>query len=321
VLFFSIFIEASFLFKKNFRIIKMGENNQAKSLTEIKISGWKTILLGIKDRVKENNVGIVSAGIAFFAFLAIFPAIMALLSIYGLAMDPENVQRQISSFSEMMPEQAFGIVKEQIKQFTSTSGTALGWGTTLGILFSLWTANKGTKSLFTGVNIAYETNNNRSFIMKNALTLLFTLGAIVLLILSMVLIVVFPALVDQLGLPAQIEGLITWLRWVVLALLVVFFLCLVYKFAPVRPNPSLRMVLTGSLLATLIWLIASWGFSYYVSNFGLYGKVYGSISAVVILMLWLLITSWMVLLGAELNSEIERYLKKSDRSTTAVFKE
>lgn len=299
----------------------MGKNNQTKSLAEIKISGWKTILLGVKNQISENNVGIVAAGIAFFAFLAIFPALMALLSIYGLAMDPENVQKQISSFSEMMPEQAFGIVKEQIKQFTSTSGSALSWGTTLGILFSLWSANKGTKSLFTGVNIAYETNNTRSFIMKNALTLLFTLGAIILLILSMVLIVVFPVLVDQLGLPAQIESLITWLRWVVLAAFVVFFLCLVYKFAPVRPNTSLKMVLVGALLATLIWLIASWGFSYYVSNFGSYGKVYGSISAVVILMLWLLITSWIVLLGAELNSEIERYLKKSGKSTTEVFKQ
>lgn len=294
----------------------MEENEETKSLTEIKASGWKIILLRVKDQISENNIGIVSAGVAFYAFLAIFPALMALISIYGLAMDPENVQRQISSLSDMMPEQAFSIVEGQIKEFTSTSGEALGWGTGLGILFSLWSANKGTKSLFTGIDIAYDTSNTRSFIWQNALTLLFTLGAILILILSMVLIVIFPALVDQLGLPAQIESLITWLRWVILALLVVFFLCLIYKFAPVRPNPSFQMVILGSLVATLIWLGASWGFSYYVSNFGSYGKVYGSISAVVILMLWLLLTSWMVLLGAELNSETEAYAKNSGRSTT-----
>ena len=289
----------------------MEKNEQTKSLIEIKASGWKIILLKVKDQIAENNVGIVSAGVAFYAFLAIFPALMALISIYGLAMDPENVQRQISSFSDMMPKQAFSIIKDQIKQITSTSGKALGWGTALGILFSLWIANKGTKSLFTGIDIAYNTNNTRNFILQNALTLLFTLGAVVLLILSMVLIVIFPALVDQLGLPAQIESLITWLRWLILAVLVVFFLGLLYRYAPVRSSPSLQMVLPGSLLATLIWLLGSWGFSYYVSNFGSYGEVYGSISAVVILMLWLLLTSWIILLGAELNSETERYAKNS----------
>lgn len=299
----------------------MGRNEEMKSLNEIKATGWKTILLRVKDQIAENNVGIVSAGVAFYAFLAIFPALMALISIYGLAMDPENVQQQISYLSTMMPEQAFSIVKDQIEEFTSTSGEALSWGTALGILFSLWSANKGTKSLFMGVDIAYETNNTRNFILQNAITLLFTFGAIVLLILSMVLIVVFPALVDQIGLPSQIENLITWLRWMILAVLVVFFLCLVYKFAPARPNPSFQMVFPGSLLATLLWLGASWGFSYYVSNFGSYGEVYGSISAVVILMLWLLLTSWMVLLGAELNSETERYAKNSGRSLTKVFED
>lgn len=296
------------------------EPNETKSLIDIKASGWKIILLRVKDQIAENNVGIVSAGVAFYAFLAIFPALMALISIYGLAMDPENVQSQISSLSNMMPEQASSIIQDQIMEFTSTSGKALSWGTALGILFSLWSANKGTKSLFTGVDIAYNTNNTRNFFRQNALTLLFTFGAVLILILSMVLIVIFPALVDQLGLPEQIESLVTWLRWVILALLVVFFLCMIYKYAPVRPNPSLQMVFPGSLVATLIWLGASWGFSYYVSNFGSYGEVYGSISAVVILMLWLLLTSWMVLLGAELNSETERYATNSSRSTARVVK-
>lgn len=294
----------------------MEKNEQTKSLIKIKAAGWKIILLRVKDQIGEDKVGIVSAGVAFYAFLAIFPALMALISIYGLAMNPENVQSQINSLSDMMPEQAYSIVEDQIKEFTSTSGKTLGWGTALGILFSLWSANKGTKSLFTGVDIAYNTHNTRNFIQQNLLTLLFTFGAVLILILSMVLIVIFPALVDQIGLPEQIESLITWLRWVILALLVVFFLGMVYRYAPVRPRPSFQMVFPGSLAATLIWLAASWGFSYYVSNFGSYGEVYGSISAVVILMLWLLLTSWMVLLGAELNSETERYAKNNGRSTT-----
>lgn len=290
------------------------QHTEPKSPTKISGSGWKSIGLKVKDQIGEDNVAIVSAGVAFYAFLAVFPAIMALISIYGLAMDPQQIENQISHLSSMMPEQAFGIIEDQIEKFTSTSGETLGWGTAIGILFSLWSANKGIKSLFTGVDIAYNTKNTRGFFKQNALTLLFTFGAIILVILSMVLIVAFPALVDQIGLPSQIEGLISWLRWVVLAIIVVLFLCLVYMYAPARPRPRFKWVLTGAILATFLWLIASWGFSYYVSNFGSYGEIYGSISAVVVLMLWLLITSLIILIGAEVNSISEYFARDSGAS-------
>ena len=290
------------------------QNTEPKSPVKISGSGWKSIVMTVKDSIGEDNVAIVSAGVAFYAFLAVFPAIMALISIYGLAMDPQQIESQISQLSSMLPEQAFGIIETQIEKFTSTSGETLSWGTALGILFSLWSANKGIKSLFTGVDIAYNTKNTRGLIQQNALTLAFTLGAIILVILSMVLIVAFPALVDQIGLPSQIENLISWLRWVVLAIIVVLFLCLIYKFAPARPRPRFRWVLPGAMVATVLWLIASWGFSYYVSNFGSYGEVYGSISAVVVLMLWLLLTSLIILVGAELNSVSEEYARNAGSS-------
>ncbi len=290
------------------------QNTEPKSPTKISGSGWKSIVMTVKDSIGEDNVAIVSAGVAFYAFLAVFPAIMALISIYGLALGPEQIESQISQLSSMLPEQAFGIIETQIEKFTSTSGKTLSWGTALGILFSLWSANKGIKSLFTGVDIAYNTKNTRGLIKQNALTLVFTLGAIILVILSMILIVAFPALVDQIGLPSQIESLISWLRWVVLAIIVVFFLCLIYKFAPARPRPRFKWVFPGALVATVLWLIASWGFSYYVSNFGSYGEVYGSISAVVVLMLWLLLTSLIILVGAELNAVTEEYARNAGSS-------
>lgn len=286
------------------------EISGVKSPTKIKGSGWKKILLKVKDQIGEDNVSIVSAGVAFYAFLAVFPAILALISIYGLAVSPEQIQNQISQLSGMMPEQAYGILESQIENFMGTSGSTLGWGTALGILFSLWSANKGTKSLFTGVDIAYGPNEPRGFIKENALTLLFTLGAVILIIISMALIVAFPAIVHMLGLPSGIETLISYGRWLLLAAIVVFFLSLVYKYAPPRTTPAFKWVLPGALLATILWLIASWGFSYYVSNFGSYGEVYGSISAVVVLMLWLFLTSFIILLGAELNSETENYIRK-----------
>ncbi|PRX49796.1 YihY/virulence factor BrkB family protein [Salegentibacter salegens] len=278
--------------------------------SKISFSGWKKIAIIIKDKIDENNLTIVSAGVAFYAFLAIFPAVMALVSIYGLAVNPAQIENQLNQLGSMIPEEAFGIVEARLEAFIATSGKALGWGMAIGILFSIWSANKGMKSLFTGIDIAYATRNTRGFIKQNTLTLLFTFGAIILMILSMGLIVAFPAVVGELGLPQNIESLISWLRWPILAIIVGFFLCIVYKYAPERTNPKLRWVIPGALIATLLWLVASWGFSFYVSNFGSYGEVYGSIAAVVIMMLWLFISCFTVLLGAQLNSASERYAKK-----------
>lgn len=275
--------------------------------SEISASGWKKIALKVKDEIGENNVSIVSAGVAFFAFLAVFPAIGALVSIYGLAMDPQSIQQQLNSISSVMPDQALEIIQKQLETIVSTSGSALGWSMALGILFSLWSANKGTKSLFTGVDIAYGTHDDRGFIKQNALTLLFTLAAVILVIISMAVIVLFPAIVGYLGLPSGIETLIGYGRWVILAAIVIFFLAAIYKYAPAKKTSKFKWVLPGALLATILWLIASWGFSFYVKNFGSYGEVYGSISAVVVLLLWLFLTSFIILIGAELNSEIEKY--------------
>ncbi|MBZ9728963.1 YihY/virulence factor BrkB family protein [Salegentibacter sp. JZCK2] len=280
------------------------------SPSKISFSGWKKIAFIIKDKIGENNLTIVSAGVAFYAFLAIFPAVMALVSIYGLAVTPAQIENQLTQLGTIIPEEAFGIVEERLENFISTSGSTLGWGMIIGILFSIWSANKGMKSLFTGIDIAYATPSERGFIKQNALTLLFTFAAIILVILSMGLIVVFPALVEELGLPQNIENLISWLRWPILAIIVGLFLCIVYKYAPERTNPKLRWVIPGALVATILWLIASWGFSFYVSNFGSYGEVYGSIAAVVIMMLWLFITCFTILLGAQINSASERYAKK-----------
>ena len=289
----------------------MSETNPVTSPSKISVKGWKQILLGVKDSISEDNVPIMSAGVGFYSFLAIFPALTALISIYGLAFNPQQVQEQLLQIAGVMPEQALEILKQQLENLVTSSGGALGWGVAIGILFSLWSAKQGTSSLFTGLDIAYGVKKPRGFLMQNAISLLFTFGAVLLVILSMSLIVAFPALVDYLGLPSWIENLISWLRWVVLAVIVISFLSLIYKYAPARrPVPGSRWVMVGAIVATIIWLIASWGFSFYVSNFGNYGEMYGAISAVVVLMLWLFLTSFIILLGAELNSEIVKYSGK-----------
>lgn len=280
-----------------------------KKPTDVPSSGWKHIGLAVKDEIGDNNVSIVSAGVAFYAFLAVFPAIGALVSIYGLAMDPQSLQGQLENLAQVMPQQAFEIIEAQLKDLISTSGSALSWSLAIGILLSIWSANKGTKSLFTGIDIAYDTKDDRGFIKQNALTLLFTFGAILLVIISLAIIVLWPVMIDKVPLPSTIKGLITWLRWVLLAALVAFFLAAVYRYAPAKRTSEFKWVLPGALVATVLWLIASWGFSFYVKNFGSYGEVYGSISAVVVMLLWLFLTSFIILIGAELNSEIEKYAR------------
>lgn len=283
------------------------QQHQYSSPSKVPSSGWKKILMNVKDQIAEDNVSIISAGVAFYSFLAIFPAIAALVSIYGLATDSQQIQDQLTQLSQVMPEQAYSIIKTQLQELSKTPGSTLGWSLAIGVLFSLWSANKGIKSLFMGIEIAYYSDESRGFLKENALTLLFTFFAILLLIISLALIVAFPAFVNRLGLSSGIETVISWTRWLILALFVVFFLGKIYQYAPTKPNPKFKWVLPGAIVATVVWLIASWGFSYYVSNFGSYGEMYGSISAVVVMMLWLFITCFIVLIGAELNSETEKY--------------
>ncbi|MEO2072554.1 MAG: YihY/virulence factor BrkB family protein [Zunongwangia sp.] len=275
---------------------------------KLSAKGWWEVIKEVKNEISADKVSIVSAGVAFYAFLAVFPAIMALISLYGLATDPQEIQRQINELSAMMPRQAFEVLQQRVDVFLQTHGDQLGWGTVFGIIFSIWSANKGTNGLLTGVDIAYDTIENHNIFKQYLMASVFTIGGLIMLILSMILIVGFPALVHKIGLPAKLEDLISWSRWLLLAFLVSIFLCLVYKFAPARPKPTTRWVIPGALFSTIVWLAASYGFSFYVSNFGNYGEVYGSISAVVVLLLWLYITCFIILLGAEINTEIVDYL-------------
>ncbi|WP_162341976.1 YihY/virulence factor BrkB family protein [Cyclobacterium salsum] len=282
-------------------------DKKVQSIFELSFSEWKAILLKVKDQIGENNVIIVSAGVGFFGFLAIFPAIMALISIYGFVMDPQEIEEQVSKISSMLPEQTHEILQYRVDQFIKSTGESLGWGTVFAILLGIWIANIGTKSLFRGINIAYETKSHRGILKHNGLTLLFTFGAIILIILSAALIVAFPSIIEQIGLPDNMERLISWLRWLIMGLILVGSIGLIYRFGPGRKRPKFHRVIPGAVLATLLWLLASWAFSFYIRHFWNLGEIYGSLSAVVFLMLWLFISTFIILLGAELNSEMEHH--------------
>ncbi|MCC5906320.1 MAG: YihY/virulence factor BrkB family protein [Balneolaceae bacterium] len=285
----------------------MEKSKSIKSPKEIDFSGWKKVLKKVKERSVEDNLPIVSAGVAFYAFLAIFPGIIVLFSIYGLAIDAQSAERQITRLAEVMPEQTISIIEGRMDTLMETSTSALGWGTAFGIMIAFWSANRGIKSLFTGLDVTYRVENGRGFIKQNAMTLAFTLGTILVIIVSMAFIVLFPVLVNTIGLPGTIGSLIAWLRWPLLAIIVISAISLIYQYGPARETPRFRWVVLGATVSTFVWLIASWGFSVYVSNFGNFGEIYGSLSAVVIMLFWLFITSFIVLVGGELNCATEDY--------------
>ncbi len=285
----------------------MNKSKSIESPREIGFSGWKKVLKRVKERISEDNIPIVSAGVAFYAFLAIFPGIIVLFSVYGLAVDAQSAGEQITMLAEVMPEQTISIIEGRMDNLMETSTSALGWGTVFGILIALWSANKGIKSLFTGLDVTYGVENRRGIIKQNALSLAFTLGTILVIIVSLGFIILFPLLLNTIGLPGTLGTLVAWLRWPFLAIIVISAISLIYQYGPARETPRLRWVVLGASAATFVWLIASWGFSFYVSNFGNFGEMYGSLSAVVIMLFWLFISSFIILAGGELNRATEIY--------------
>jgi membrane protein len=276
---------------------------QATQPQQIPPKGWRDIAKRVKIEVKQDQVPLLSAGVAFYTLLSLFPAIIAGVSIYGLVADPETVRRQIDRLTQLLSPETASILSQQIRQVTSGAGGALGLATVLGIATALWSASSGMKALITGVNMTYDQTETRKFFKLRGLALLLTLGAMVLMAVALALIVAFPAVAGDW--PTALRWAASVLRFVLLAVLLVLGLAVLYRYAPDRDNPRWSWVSWGSAVATLLWVAASLGFSFYVSHFSSYNKTYGALAGVVILMFWLFLTAFVVLLGAELNTEME----------------
>ncbi|MFA5516629.1 MAG: YihY/virulence factor BrkB family protein [Desulfuromonadales bacterium] len=283
---------------------------QARKPGEIPKQGWRDVVLRVKDEQKRDNLSVVAAGVAFYSLLAIFPALAAAVSIYGLVADPAQLQQQLQSLSQMLPQQAYQILDQQLSSLVRQSGQALGLGVALGILVALWSANKGMKALITSLNITYNEKEKRGFFKLNGLALLLTFGAIVFFLISMALIVIVPALLGNIGLPSFIHGLVNYLRWPLLAFFVIVALAVLYHMGPSRDRPRWQWVSWGAIIGATLWIVASILFSVYVANFGSYNKTYGSMGAVIILLMWFFLTAYAVLIGAEFNAEMEHQTRR-----------
>ncbi len=291
---------------------------EASTPAQIPPKGWKDIALRVKNRIGEDNVSLIAAGVAFYAFLSLFPAIAAGVSIYALIVDAATVENQIAALANFLPAEAQQVIGQQLAAFVSQAEGSLGWAVVLGIVLGIGAANKGTRALFVGLNIAYQEEEGRGFFKQNALTLLFTFGGILLALVCAALVVALPIALAFVGIPESWELFLRVIRWVFLAGILLLGLSLLYRYAPVRENAQWKWVTPGSAIAAVLWLLGSGAFSYYVSNFGNYNEVYGSVGAVVILMLWFMLSSFVILLGAEINSEMEHQTAKD--STTAPEK-
>jgi membrane protein len=277
---------------------------QAAAPHEIPARGWRDIGVRVKREAAQDNLSIIAAGVAYYAFLAIFPALAAIVLVYGLFADPAAVQRDVASLSGI-PSGVRDMVGQQLTNLARQSSRSLGVGVVISVVLALWSASKGTKALIQSLNIAYDEQEHRGFFRRTAVTLLLTIGAILLAVFAVLLVAVFPATIHRIGLPGIVADVLAWARWPVLAAAVLAGLAVLYRYGPSRQQPRWRWVSWGSALATAVWLAASAGFSYYVSRFGSYNKTYGSVAAIAILLTWFLLSAYVVIFGAELNGEME----------------
>ena len=275
--------------------------------------GWRDILLRVKDELTVDHVSVVSAGVAFFGLLAVFPAIAALISIAGLLLDPAAIEAQLEAAASALPQNAAAILQNQAQKVASNAGTGVGLAAIFGILVSLYSASKGMKTLMEGMNIAYDEDEERGFLSLNVTALALTLFLIVGVLIALAFTLVAPALLGSLGLSDTAQVLVTYGRWPILAILTTLGLAVLYRYGPSREDPQWQWVSVGAVVATIVWIVGSVAFSIYVRNFGSYNDTYGALGGVIILLTWLWLSAFIVLLGAELNSEMEH---QTTRDTT-----
>ena len=293
----------------------MGTNKgiHAERPRNIPWAGWKEILLRVKDKMNTKNIPLMAAGVAFYFFLSLFPAMLAIVTIYTLVNDPLLVREHLEKLSQFLPSDVHEFISEKIMNIVDGTESSKNWGLVLSFIVGLGSANKGTLYLFRAINEIYDEENKRNLIKQNTITLGFTLGLLITGILSMLLIIVYPIIIEFMDLNGPIEHIVTYTRWIVLALIFLFCIGLIYQFAPQRSHPRFNWVSTGAILATVLWILGSILLTVYIQNFGKMEDLYGQISALIILMIWLNITSFVILLGAQVNAEMEH---QTDVDTT-----
>jgi membrane protein len=285
----------------------------AASPSEIPAKGWKDILLRVYSDVGDHRILALAAGTTYYSLLAIFPALAALVAIYGLFSDTGTIAKHLDEVSGFVPSGAIDVAREQLTRVVSKGNQTLGLTFISGLAVSLWSANAAMKSLFDTLNIIYGENEKRGFLKLNAMSLAFTLAAIAFVLAALGAVVVLPLVLNYLWLSDFADLFVRLVRWPAMFLVVALALACIYRFGPSREAPRWRWITWGSLAAAILWLGASALFSWYAANFGKFNETYGSLGGAIGFMTWLWISAIVILFGAELDAEMEH---QTARDTT-----
>jgi membrane protein len=277
--------------------------------------GWKDIVRNAYTRIGKHRVIALAAGVTFYSILAIFPAIAALVGIYGLFADPTTISTHLDTLAGLLPGGAIDVIKDQLTRIASHGKSTLGLTFLVGLVVSLWTANAGLKALFDALNLVHEAEERRGFIKLNIVSLAFTVLGIIFAILALAVVIAIPVFINAVGLGGSSELIVRFGRWPVLFLSVTLVLALIYRYGPCRSNPRSRWITWGSAFASLAWIALSALFSWYAANLGSYNATYGSLGAFMGFMVWLWLSTIVVLLGVEVDAELEHRTGR----TTKVF--
>lgn len=278
---------------------------QADRPSKIPRQGWLDIARRVWTDISRYELSVVSAGIAFNEFFALFPALAAGIALYGLIADPATIERQLGVLGGVLPGDVKALVADQLHGLAAASPRSLGLSLLVAVAVALWGATRGIKGLISGLNIVYGENEERGFIALTVTALALTLGAIVFGLVALALVAAVPALLNFLPVDEAIKSLLSFLRWPLLAVFALVGLGVIYRYAPSRAPPKWRWVSWGAVMAAVLWLIGSGLFSLYAARFGDFNKTYGSMAAVAVTLLWFQLTSFSVLLGALLDAEME----------------
>jgi membrane protein len=272
---------------------------------------WKSIALEIYQAMSADRLLAVAAGIVFFGLLALFPAITAFVSFYGLFADASTINDHLALAAGIMPAGAYAIVQEQVERILAKGDTQLGFAFLFGTTLAVWSANAGMKAMLDALNVIYGVPETRGFFRLNATSLALTLGAIALLLVAVAAVVVFPLVMTTFGVDGWTDSVVPLLRWPALLIGVLLALSVLYRFGPAPHGARWRWITPGSFFAAFAWLLGSALLSWYLADFANYDATYGSLGAAIGLMMWMWMSSIVVLLGAQLNVVLERRAGRS----------
>ncbi|MCG9758566.1 YihY family inner membrane protein [Pseudoalteromonas sp. S4498] len=273
--------------------------------SDIPALGWWDVSKRLYHSLSQDNLSLVAAGVAFYALLAIFPALAAVVSIYAYFSSPTEMVDQLLPLIELLPASSQEIMLQQLKALTQKSQASLSLGAIFTLFLTIWSSSKGCQALITACNITYHEHNKRQFLQALVVRFLFSVGAIFVAIVALSIIGILPIVLNLVGFTTALDSVIQLITWSILAVLFHFSLAFVYRYAPHRRAAKWRWITLGSFTATGLWILASLGFSYYVAQFASYNETYGSLGGVVIMMMWLYLSAYIIIFGAALNASAE----------------